>query len=106
MVVPKYHEFMKPLLERLADDREHKIRDLYAERTQTFRLTEADRSEYLPIGKQPTTALMAICQFERDNIVQHKQDGLCAARACGRKEGRPPLPQAQIKQTLALYDSK
>ena len=24
MAVPKYHEFMKPLLERLADGREHK----------------------------------------------------------------------------------
>ena len=53
MAVPKYHEFMKPLLERLADGREHKLRDLYAALAQTFRLTEADRAEYLPGGKQP-----------------------------------------------------
>ena len=53
MAVPKYHEFMKPLLERLADGREHKLRDLYADLAQTFRLTEADRAEYLPSGNQP-----------------------------------------------------
>ena len=50
MAVPKYHEFMKPLLERLADGREHKLRDLYAAPANDFRLTDADRAEYLPSG--------------------------------------------------------
>ena len=52
MAVPKYHEFMKPLLERLADGREHKLRDLYAALANDFRLTDADRAEYLPSGRQ------------------------------------------------------
>lgn len=52
MAVPKYHEFMKPLLERLADGREHILRDLYADLAKTFRLTEADIAEYLPSGRQ------------------------------------------------------
>jgi len=59
-----------------------------------------------PTGKLLTTVLMAMCQFERDIIVQRTQEGLTAARARGRKGGRPPLSQTQIKQALALYDSK
>ncbi|NLA43752.1 recombinase family protein [Candidatus Saccharibacteria bacterium] len=59
-----------------------------------------------PTGKLLTTVLMAMCQFERDIIVQRTQEGLTAARARGRKGGRPPLSQAQKKQALALYDSK
>ena len=59
-----------------------------------------------PTGKLLTTVLMAMSQFERDILVQRTQEGLAAARARGRKGGRPPLSQAQIKQALALYDSK
>jgi len=59
-----------------------------------------------PTGKLLTTVLMAMSQFERDIIVQRTQEGLIAARARGRKGGRPPLSQAQIKKALALYDSK
>ena len=59
-----------------------------------------------PTGKLLTTVLMAMSQFERDIIVQRTQEGLAAARARGRKGGRPPLSQSQIKQALALYESK
>ena len=59
-----------------------------------------------PTGKLLTTVLMAMCQFERDIIVQRTQEGLAAARARGRNGGRPPLSQAQIKQAIALYESK
>ena len=59
-----------------------------------------------PTGMLLTTVLMAMCQFERDIIVQRTQEGLAAARARGRKGGRPPLSQAQIKQAIALYESK
>lgn len=59
-----------------------------------------------PTGVLLTTVLMALCQFERDIIIQRTKEGLTAARARGRNGGRPPLKQAQIKQTLALYDSK
>ena len=59
-----------------------------------------------PTGMLLTTVLMAMCQFERDIIVQRTQEGLSAARARGRKGGRPPLSKAQINHALALYDSK
>jgi DNA invertase Pin-like site-specific DNA recombinase len=59
-----------------------------------------------PTGMLLTTVLMALCQFERDIIVQRTQEGLNAARARGRNGGRPPLSKNQIKHALALYDSK
>lgn len=59
-----------------------------------------------PTGMLLTTVLIALSQFERDIIIQRTQEGLTAARARGRNGGRPPLKKAQIKQALALYDSK
>ena len=53
MAVPKYHEFMKPLLELLGDGREHKIQTVYTDLAQHFKLSEADKAEYIPSGKQP-----------------------------------------------------
>lgn len=52
MAVPKYHEFMKPLLDLLGDGREHKIQTLYADLADHFKLTAADKAEYLPSGRQ------------------------------------------------------
>lgn len=52
MAVPKYHEFMKPLLQMLGDGQEQKIQSLYADLANDFRLTDADRAEYLPSGRQ------------------------------------------------------
>ncbi len=59
-----------------------------------------------PTGMLLTTVLLALCQFERDIIVQRTREGLLSARARGRSGGRPRLSSVQIKQALALYDSK
>ncbi len=53
MAVPKYYEFMKPLLSILSDGRVHKLQDLYAALAEHFHLTDEDRSEYIPSGRQP-----------------------------------------------------
>lgn len=58
MAVPKYHEFMKSLLEMLGDSRDHKIQALYADLADHFKLTEADKAEYLPIGGQLATIVI------------------------------------------------
>ena len=52
MAVPKYHEFMKPMLEMLGDGKEHKTQTLYTDLADHFKLTEADKAEYLPSGRQ------------------------------------------------------
>ena len=59
-----------------------------------------------PTGKLLLTVLSALCQFERDLTVQRTNEGLQAARARGRKGGRPPKDQKTIDKALKLYDAQ
>lgn len=57
-------------------------------------------------GKMMLTMLSALSQFERDIISERTVDGLKAARARGRKGGRPKAADDKtIRAALALYDS-
>lgn len=57
-------------------------------------------------GKLLTTVMCALAEFERALIVERTQEGLKAARARGRKGGRSPKSEKDIKIALSLYDSK
>ena len=59
-----------------------------------------------PTGKLLLTVLSAICQFERDITVQRTQEGLKAARARGRKGGRPKANPKAVERAVRLYDSQ
>jgi len=59
-----------------------------------------------PMGKMMTTVMCALAEFERDLIVERTRDGLKAARARGRKGGRPKTDAKTIGVALSLYDSK
>jgi DNA invertase Pin-like site-specific DNA recombinase len=59
-----------------------------------------------PTGKLLVTVLSALCQFERDLTVQRTNEGLTAARARGRKGGRPPVDKKAIEKALKMYDTK
>lgn len=59
-----------------------------------------------PTGKMLTTIMCALAEFERDLIVERTKDGLQAARARGRKGGRKPKSDKDIKIALSMYDSK
>lgn len=57
-------------------------------------------------GKLMLTMLSALSQFERDLIAERTMDGLKAARARGRKGGRPKAGSETAKATAyALYDA-
>ena len=57
-------------------------------------------------GRLLITVLSALSQFERDVIVERTNEGLAAARARGRKGGRPKVADTKIRQALKLYDTK
>ena len=59
-----------------------------------------------PTGKLLLTVLSALCQFERDLTVQRTAEGLAAARARGRKGGRPPVDSKSLDKALKLYDAR
>lgn len=52
MAIPKYHEFMKPILLLLKDETPHKRSDMYEKFALQFHLTEEEMAEWLPSGKQ------------------------------------------------------
>ena len=59
-----------------------------------------------PTGKLLLTVLLALCEFERDLTVQRTKEGLEAARARGRKGGRPRKDPKDINKALKLYDAQ
>jgi len=59
-----------------------------------------------PTGKLLITVLSAICQFEHDLTVQRTNEGLQAARARGRKGGRPTADSKAVDKALKLYQAK
>jgi restriction system protein len=52
MAVPDFQSFMLPLLNQLADGHEHKLQDLYVILAADANLTDDDKNELLPSGKQ------------------------------------------------------
>jgi len=52
------------------------------------------------------TIVAGVNQFESDIARQRTQEGLAAARARGRKGGRPPKDEIKKKTALTMYDSK
>lgn len=59
-----------------------------------------------PTGKLMFGMLAVLAEFERDIIRERTVAGLEAARARGRKGGRPSASAKKIQQALSLYDSK
>ena len=59
-----------------------------------------------PMGKMVFTVMAAVAEMERDLIRERTADGLKAARARGRKGGRPAIDQEHLNLALRMYDSK
>lgn len=51
------------------------------------------------------TLMSALAQFERDVIAERTKEGLKAARARGRKGGRPRCDPHKLRQALKLYEA-
>jgi restriction system protein len=47
-MIPDYQSLMLPLLEKLADKKEHVFRDLVEELAEDFKVSEDERKELLP----------------------------------------------------------
>lgn len=52
MAVPDYQSFMLPFLEILGDKKEHSLQEMYERLADHFNLTEEDKKERVPSGKQ------------------------------------------------------
>ena len=54
-------------------------------------------------GKLLFTLMSALAQFERDVLADRTKEGLAAARARGRKGGRPPADKDAVRKAVRLY---
>lgn len=54
MAIPKYNEFMKPILVLLSDNKIYSRRDVCYQMADVFKLSEEEQSELLPSGKEFT----------------------------------------------------
>ncbi len=78
-----------------------------AERGIDLRVLDQGIDTSTPGGKLTFHILGAIAEFERDLISERTLDGLEAARARGRKGGRPSkLTAAKLATARKLYDAK
>ena len=59
-----------------------------------------------PQGKLMMTVFQAFAEFERDLISQRTRESLAAARARGRKGGRPPKNKKDVDLAMKLYASR
>ena len=57
-------------------------------------------------GKMLITVLSALSQFERDLTIERTKEGLAAARARGRKGGRPKADEKAISKAVKLYEGQ
>lgn len=78
-----------------------------AERNIDLRVLDQGIDTTTAAGKMMFTVLAAVAEFERNLISERTLDGLEAARARGRKGGRPTkLTPAKLATARKLYDSK
>ena len=52
-MIPNYEKIMLPLLKQLEDGKVYKFGDLVEKISSHFKLTDAERNELLPSGRQP-----------------------------------------------------
>lgn len=69
-------------------------------------LREAWLDTTTPQGSLLFTIFAGLSQFERDLVSQRTRCGLEAARARGRKGGRPRAASGKIETALKMYDSR
>src|SRR5436190_20777220 len=56
MPIPDYETLMLPVLKAVSDGQEYRIRNIIDKLADEFRLTDAERQQLLPSGKQATFA--------------------------------------------------
>ncbi len=57
-------------------------------------------------GRLLFTIISSLSQFERDVLVERTREGLNAARARGRRGGRPKSDRDSTAKAIALYNTK
>jgi DNA invertase Pin-like site-specific DNA recombinase len=95
-------------LDRLARSTKRliEISDLLREKKVEFVSIQDNLDTGTAAGKAMFGMLSVLAEFERDIIRERTMAGLQAARARGRKGGRPKVNKKKLSHALALYHSR
>lgn len=88
MPVPEFNEIKAPALEFFADEKPHKISEVYKVLVMRFKLTEQDLSEVLPSGRQSrwhNRANWACYDLYRAGLLDRPKRGLYVITELGKK---------------------
>lgn len=115
---PKLQEMLKMLrsgdrvvvykLDRISRSTKHLIElaEFFEETGVEFVSIKENIDTSTPMGRFFFRLMASIAELERDIASERTIDGLSAARARGRRGGRPKVNQKDIITALKMYDSK
>lgn len=95
-------------LDRIGRSMKHLIEliELFDEKGVEFVSLKENIDTSTATGKMLFHIIAAFAEFERENMIERTKAGVDAARARGRKGGRPKASEKAVKRALQLYDSK
>lgn len=87
MSIPGFQMFMRPVLDYAAAHDECRLRDVYEAMADRFELTDDDRRELLPSGRQPlfqNRIAWAVTHLKKANLLEPRSRGVFAITERGR----------------------
>lgn len=88
MTIPDYQSLMLPLLKAVSDGKQHKISNLYEALSDEFKLTETERNERLPSGRETyikNRVSWARTYIKKANLVSSPGKGLVQITTAGKE---------------------
>jgi len=101
MAVPKYHELSRPLLDFLADGKEHNLREASQAIAQRLNLTDADLAETVPSGYPKFIHRLSWAKYDlaRAGLVETVARGVYRITDFGKQQ-LPQLPASLDRRYL------
>ena len=94
MAVPDYQRVMLPLVQLASDEREHSLSDVIDTLAQGFRLSQEERVELLPSGRQArfdNRVAWAVTYLSKAGLLQRTGPMSCSpSPPCVRRSNGPP----------------
>ncbi len=106
MTMPTFQEIMRPLLNHLSDNKEHILADLVVSLAKYFNLTDMEKSQLLPSGKQGMFANRvgwAKTYLARAGLVSTMSRGIYKITPIGTKEIKNPTQSISVKYLRSEY---
>ena len=106
MSMPTFQEIMKPLLNNLADNNEHSLTDLVVSLAKYFNLTDMEKSQLLPSGKQGVFANRvgwAKTYMQKAGLISTISRGIYKITPIGQQEIKNQKKSITVKYLRSKY---